>query len=297
MLYNRASEKQLHKKEITIGSIKREFSFYLPKQLAKHPGIVFVIHGSGSTSKDMQILTGFQFDKLADKYKDFIVVYPQSYEKYWNDCRKESSFISKKMNIDEIAYFEKMIDYLSETFSINKSEVFASGFSNGGQMCYKLAKEIPDKFKGISAVCSNLPVETNNDCYEKNLPVSIIIINGNTDPYNPYNGGEVIVGDNQKRGSILSTSRTIDYWLNINKCDTLNKKIYNFPDLDKTDNSTAISFVYRSSITNKKVGYIKVNNGGHIFPNPAFTSWSKELGNVNRDVNAPEIIIEFFRGL
>jgi polyhydroxybutyrate depolymerase len=86
------------------------------------------------------------------------------------------------------------------------------------------------------------------------------------------------------------------YWKSISKCDTVPKE-YDFPDIDKTDNSTAVEYDYKSTATNKEVVLIKIINGGHNIPNPTFFLWPKKVGNVNKDINAPKIIYDYFMGL
>jgi len=283
--------------KVMVGKLEREFSYHVPVEVVKNAKLIFVIHGSSGTPLVMQISTGHCFDLMADVKSDAIIVYPAGYHKFWNDCRKMATYDAKKENTDDVAFFGAMIKYFKEKYNIDTTEVFAVGYSNGGQMCYKLAKEKPQWFKGIAAIAANLPVEENNDCYETHLPVSVLVMNGTADPFNPYNGGEVIVGDGQKRGSVISTDQTIQYWLNNDSCSLTPFSTYNFPDIDTTDNSVATWYLYNSATTGKKVELIKVMNGGHLIPNPNFTYWPKAVGNVNKDINAPKIIWDFFHEL
>lgn len=190
-----------------------------------------------------------------------------------------------------------MIDFFAKKYNIDKNEVFATGVSGGGQMCFKLAKEKPELFKGFAAISASLPVESNNDCFESNKAVSILIMNGTSDPINPYNGGEMISNDGEKRGAVMSTQQTIEYWLNLLKCDSTIKTENIYPDINKNDNSTAIEYDYKCVATNKEIKLIKIINGGHNIPNPTFFLWPKKVGNVNKDINAPKIIFEYFMNL
>ena len=159
---------------LTVNNLKRTFLFYVPKHVVQAPKLIFVLHGSGMEAKGMQVLTGGQFDELADEYRDIIVVYPQGYGRYWNDCRTSATFDARKLNVDDVAFFESMVKYFKDNYAIDEQEVFATGYSNGAQMCFKLAKERPRVFKGFAAVAANLPVETNDDCVEANQPVSML---------------------------------------------------------------------------------------------------------------------------
>jgi len=247
------------------------------------------------TAPQMVIATGHQFNYLADEDKNVIIVYPQGYKKAWNTCRVETAGETKQLKLDDIGFFEKIIDFFSAKYNIDKSNVFAMGVSNGAQMCYKLAKEKPQLFKGFAAVSGSLPVETNNDCFETNQPVSIMVMNGTADPINPYNGGEIKL-DGVSHGSVISTEQTMHYWINLAKCDSIPKE-FDFPDIDKSDNSTAVEYTYTSRAANKEVVLVKIINGGHNLPNPTFFLWPKMVGNVNKDINAPKVIFDYFMSL
>jgi len=282
--------------ELFVGNLQREFYYHAPKGVSEKPQLIFVLHGSTGTPEVAQLSTGHQFDKLADESKDAIIVYPAGYHKYWNDCRKVATYDAKKQNIDDVAFFGKMIAYFKERYHIDTARVFAVGHSNGGHMCYKLAKEKPEWFKGVAAISASLPVDENNDCYDAHQPVSVLVMNGTSDPINPFNGGEVVAGDGQKRGAVRSTDQTIQYWIENDSCNAA-PTITNFPDLDASDNSTAAAYLYQNAMTGKQVELVKITNGGHVIPNPTFSLWPKSLGNVNKDINAPKIIWDFFKGL
>lgn len=287
----------LHEERLMVGNLGREFIYYIPKNLIDNPGIVFVLHGANMTSLEMRLVTGRQFDKFADRYKDFIAVYPQGFHGFWNDCRKAGSFDARALNVDDVAFFESMIGYFKKKYSIDTTRLFAAGYSNGGQMCYKLAKEKSELFRGVAVLCASLPVETNDICFDNYKPLSILIMNGTSDPINPYYGGEVSLINGETRGEVCSTNQTLNYWLARDSCDMSGVTEYNFPDTKKKDSSSAIQYLYSSPHASRKVVLIKIINGGHTIPNPGFSSWLKNLGNVNKDINAPEIIVKFFRQL
>lgn len=286
-----------HMESLMIDSLERRFSFHVPENLKPHPKLLFVLHASAMTARGMEAVTGRLFDSLADANKDFIVVYPQGYHGYWDDCRKSATYEAKTQNIKDTEFFSRMISYFSQQYGIDTGRVFAMGYSNGAQMCFRLAEEKPGMFRGLAAVSANLPVETNNSCIESGKPVSMLIMNGTSDPLNPYNGGTFGDEDRDHRGAVLSTDQTLHYWLGLSRCDTNSMTTFNFPDVDKEDNSTAVKYDYSCPSTGKDIVLVKILNGGHLVPNPDFNSWPKSLGNVNGDINAPVIIWDYFSGL
>ena len=293
--HNRSSS--LRSGRVRVKQLARDFSYYAPARLSDSPKLVFVLHGSGMTAIGMRLASGHQFDRLADTYGDMVIVYPQGYGRYWNDCRVGGTYDAKKMNVDDVGFFAAMIRFFRENYHIDTTRVFVTGYSNGAQMCFKLAKESPGLFRGFASVGANLPVETNNDCKESGEPVSMLMINGTSDPVNPYDGGKVKAGDGKQRGDVISTSRTLQYWIHLAGGDSVVAKEYDYPDTDTKDKSTAVRYTYDCTQTGKTVVLLKVIHGGHIFMNDGFRYWPRVLGNVNRDIDAPTVIIDFFRGL
>jgi polyhydroxybutyrate depolymerase len=282
---------------LRIDNVTRDFYHYVPSNLKNPAKLIFVLHGSGMTAKGMQMLSGHEFDRLADRHRDMIIVYPQGYGRYWNDCRGTGTYDAKRLKVDDVAFFVAMINYYIDKFGIDDSNVFATGYSNGGQMCFKLAKERPELFRGIAAVCANLPAGGNDDCAESGKPVSMLVMNGTSDPINPYGGGLVKAGDDKQRGEVVSTSRTMQYLLTLDKGDSTSVKEYPYPDLNTKDKSTAVRYTYNCAQTGKSVVLVKVINGGHIYMNDGFRYWPRMLGNVNKDISAPRVITDFFRSL
>jgi polyhydroxybutyrate depolymerase len=69
------------------GGRTRRFSYYVPARVAERPALVLVLHASEGDGSLARIAFGFEFDRLADRH-GFIHVYPDGYERHWNDCRK-----------------------------------------------------------------------------------------------------------------------------------------------------------------------------------------------------------------
>jgi polyhydroxybutyrate depolymerase len=283
--------------KLNVDGIAREFYYYVPAGIVRHPKLVFVLHGSKIGPRIMRFVTGHEFDRLSDEKKDVIIVYPQGYKNYWNDCRKAGTYETKKKGLHDVLFFERMISFFSDRYQIDTTRIFAAGVSGGGQMCFRLANEKPALFKGFAVVSANLPADANDDCHHSGQAGSLLIMNGTADPINPYRGGEMISEDGQKRGLVMSTDQTISYWNNLMNYDSALTEEYGFPDLNKDDKSTVVRFDYRSHSNNKEVVLIKIINGGHVLPNPVFSWWPLKLGTVNKDINAPEIIFNYFMSL
>jgi len=288
-----------HKKilsdSVYIDDLQREYLYFIPKDITSKPvNIVFVLHGSTMTAGQMVEMTGFGFNIEAQKRENTIVIYPQGYETYWNDCRKSARYAAKMKNLDEVHFFRAIIERLIKKFQILKSSLYVTGYSNGAHMVYKLAKEYPEMFQAYVAICANLPIKENNDCCDEQKAVNMMIVNGTADKINPYNGGEVLVDDDANRGEVVSTQHTLQQWKDLLGQESIVETKEIMKKYEEKDDTQVVIYGYRSIELLKKVVLVKIENGGHVIPNPYFSNWPKELGSVNRDINLPKYILDFF---
>ena len=164
---------------------ERSFEVYIPKNYSdsiNYP-LVFILHGGGGTAKGLKRSTFARFNKLAD-LEIFIAVYPNGIEKSWNDGARDTIGATRKLKINDVGFFEKMIETLQSNFSVDNKNIFACGISNGGFMVQRLAFKQSDKIKGIGVVAANLSKVQSEKPFPKN-PVSVIFINGENDPIVP----------------------------------------------------------------------------------------------------------------
>jgi polyhydroxybutyrate depolymerase len=91
---------------IKIDNIFRSYEAYIPNDIVKQPKLVFVLHGSTMTTKQMLNVTGSQFNSEQNPSKNRIVVYPQGFENYWNDCRKSATYKANLLNLSEVDFLK-----------------------------------------------------------------------------------------------------------------------------------------------------------------------------------------------
>src|SRR5207253_11219090 len=59
---------------------------------------------------------------------------------------------------DDIAFLREMLDDLGKMVNVDAKRVFATGMSNGGMMCYRLAAEMADRIAAIAPVAGTMAV-------------------------------------------------------------------------------------------------------------------------------------------
>ncbi|MEZ0610087.1 PHB depolymerase family esterase [Fibrella sp. WM1] len=254
---------QVRTDSVLIEGHYRVFHYNQPAKPLAKPLLVFVMHGSGGDGLGM-MKSATNMDRRAGN-ENTLVVYPDGYKRYWNECRKASPAQANKEDVNEQAFFTGMIAYFQQRYQIDPKAVFAVGTSGGGHMAYKLALTMPGTFRAVTAIIANLPDDDNLDCVPSGKPVAIMIINGTEDPINPYNGGPVILGKNMNMGAVRSTERTLAYWADLARYN--GKPTHdNVPDRDPADGKTIERFTYRAK-GKPDVVLLKVNGGKHDYPN------------------------------
>ena len=241
----------------------RTFHFNTPAQSLRRPSLIFVLHGSGGNGKGM-MNTALKMEQQATT-QNALLVYPDGYKKYWNECRKASPAQANTEDINEQAFFTEMIGYFKKRYQVNDNQVFAVGTSGGGHMAYKLGLTTPATFRAVTAIIANLPDSTNMDCVLSGKPVAVMIINSTDDPINPYTGGMVNLGNNVTMGRVRSTDQTLNYWADLAHYHGKPTQ-QTLPDTDPNDGKRIERYTYQAA-GKPEVVLLKVIGGKHDYPN------------------------------
>src|ERR1700726_969965 len=247
-----------------VGVRDRTYLAYAPAKLSKGAPLVIVLHGSVMDGDMMRKWTGYEFDQWADR-KGFVVVYPDGYKHNWNDCHKDATFPAKLENIDDMGFIHALIARMAQEHGIDTKHVFVLGYSNGGQMAFRLAIETPDELAGVTALGASLPTPDTSSCAQQGRTARVMLANGTLDPITPYEGGKVTIFGFGYRGTALSSRASAD------------------------------QLAQRNGITTaqRPLSYRIVHGGGHVVPQPAFR-YPRMLGRTAGDLDAPSSALQFF---
>jgi len=275
---------------IRVGDLDRTYLYYIPANLPRNAPLLLALHGSSMDSAMMRSTTGYAFESLADQ-NGFIVVYPQGYQNSWNSCNKGIRLPAKIQNIDDVSFIRALIAKFRADFGVDTSRVFETGYSNGGQMGYRLALELPEEVAAVAAVAANLPTDDTNDCRASGKPISVLIMNGTNDPLVPFGGGPTFNG-----ATVRSTQASAEYFAKLNG-QTTPPKTTRLPHRDFSDPTSVDRMVWNDAGKPEVVLYT-INGGGHVVPLGKFSDatlfMGVNLGQANGDLNAPAESWEFF---
>ena len=186
---------------------EREYLAYIPSGYShtNEAPIVLNFHGFGGTASGQLALSDWR--GLAEKH-GIILIYPQGLElqkggSHWNPDPVSSD--SKSLS-DDLGFVRRLLKRISKNYSIDKSRVYATGYSNGAGMAYGLAHHMPDLITGIAPVSGLM-----NDKYLSTTsgvsPVGLISFNGEEDWVRPVNG---------IKGYLASVADISSHWARVN---------------------------------------------------------------------------------
>ena len=281
-------------REFLFDGLQRTYKIHIPPSLPENstPALIFVLHGGGGTGDGMErSLTLGGFNTLSDE-NNFIVVYPNGIERNWNDGRKNTSDPAHQQNIDDVGFFNALIENLTNEFNIDPNRIYLTGISNGAMMSYRLALELPEKIAAIAPVAGAIPIDILPE-EPLSIPLSVCVISGTSDPLVPWEGG--IVGTKRNpRGVVISVPDSVNYWVINNNCNNIPETIL-LPDASPTDGTRVYYNRYSNGENNTEVVLYEIKDGGHTWPDGYQYLPNILVGRTCRDINANEVIWDFFK--
>ena len=142
-------------RDIEFNGVQRTYTVHVPPQFDRQKPIpiVLVYHGA-LTNRDMiSAFTGL--NKKADE-AGFLAVYPNGNGKLtfvWNAGGLRDKALNQKY--DDVAFTSQVLDEVGTVANLDPKRIYATGLSNGGMMCYRLAAELhpPGYSRADSAPC------------------------------------------------------------------------------------------------------------------------------------------------
>lgn len=252
--------------------------------------VVLTLHGGGGNALGTVGFT--QMNNVADT-ANFIVVYPQGTQVGTKCCSWAAGVGSPSdtLGIDDILFFNKLLDTLITQFNVDTNRIYSTGLSQGGYMSQRLACELSNRIAAVAPLCSNLDSLQMISC-NPTRPISIMVINGTSDLLVPYNGATF--RNNGWPLTYFPTDTLMNFWALKNGCNIIPIS-QNLPDTNLTDNSTITKFQYSNCNCNVQTILYRVNGGGHTWPGVENTFYELLAGETNEDVHASADIWNFFK--
>ena len=243
---------------IQDGGIQREYIYYHPGSAPPNCPLVFVCHGYTGSAEG--IMNYSEFNQLADEY-GFAVCYPQGIEDGGGNTFFNVGYdFQNNETVDDVAYLQNLNSYFQNAYSLDADKVFCTGMSNGGDLCYMLACQASETFRGVAPIAGMIMQDIMDDC-NPTSEVSILEVHGTQDNVTYFDGDPNNIDG---WGAYPSIPETITFFNNLFGLQLVSTE--NFPNINTNDGSTVSSEKYGSSNSCTEVWLYTVQGGGHDWP-------------------------------
>ncbi len=269
---------------LSHGGFKRQYLVHVPPGYdGREPlPVVLAFHGGGGRGEVQR--TQSQMNPVADQ-NGFMVVYPDGTGRLrlltWNAGTCCGYAVRK--NVDDVGFVSALIDDLARNYNIDQKRVYATGLSNGGMLCYRLACELSDRIAAIAPVSADLGV----DGPRPTRQIPILHIHGLRDNNVVFEGG---VGSNQFQPEPhRSNAETLGFFLNA----------YGYAkqplDVQETADYTLERYGPPQGQAGAPILLYKLPTGGHNWPGGIDTTGKRwNTGKMIETFPASTVIWKFF---
>lgn len=253
--------------------------------------LVLSFHGLGGDPQQQMAYSGLA--ATGDR-EGFVIVAPQGRGAerlsltHWNVV-----FSTLPDESDDVMFTSDIIDAVSEELCIDQNRVFATGLSNGAQMVSRLACSLADRIAAAAPVSGLYfpPLAEELQDTEGCTPtraVPIISFHGTDDPIIGFNGGRPVLAG----FAIPLSFRDLDDeilpdWARAQGCGIE-------PEITAVANHVDL-WSYVGCDDGSVIQMYALEGGGHTWPNAATEPVPETLGTTIREIDANELMWEFFQ--
>ena len=192
------------------GGMDRYYRLYVPDSLASGQPLVIMLHGYGGRSSPDR----FGILDAARKF-GFAACFPQgAMDARGKTCWNVGYPFQKGLETDDVDFICSLAGYLVREYGLDSRNVFCTGHSNGGEMCYLMAYLRPDVFAAVAPI-AGLTLEWMYRELEAAKPVPLMELHGTADMTSLWNGDPRNEGG---WGAYLAVPLAVGYWAGVNRC-------------------------------------------------------------------------------
>lgn len=198
------------KHEIRHQQMDRSYWLYIPENLSAHAPLVFVLHGYGAKAEGYRP----EMMKVAREH-GFAVCYPQGAK----DARDKNCWnvgypFQKGLKTDDIDFICGLSRHLQKTYGFDRNNIFLSGMSNGGELCYQMAAIKPDAFAAYAPI-AGLTMTWSYKKHRSLRPVPLMEVHGTMDMTSKWEGDPANEGG---WGEYISVPVAVGLWASSARC-------------------------------------------------------------------------------
>lgn len=137
--------------------------------------VVFAFHGWQETAETMEDASGLDAAEA-------IVVYPEGVDRAWAPAPYATT-----SGEEDLGFVRTLISHISADYPVDRTRLFATGFSNGGGFAAYLGCQMPATFRAVAPVGAAYYEAIHANCADE--PVARLDIHGTHDATINYYGG------------------------------------------------------------------------------------------------------------
>ncbi len=174
---------------LEVNGVKRNCPVYVPQNLEKNRPLLIALHGRWGNG--MAMVDCSHFEVQADTAR-FIVACPDGLVRPELGGGTNTGWDANGMTDDDVEFFKKIIDYMSQHYDIDRKRVYLCGFSLGGMMTYHCINVASDIFAAFASA-SGYPLNEYTPVYTCKRRVPIMHLHGKNDGFVVYNNLQPII--------------------------------------------------------------------------------------------------------
>jgi len=268
------------------GGRDRRYHLHVPAHEQNHAGlpVMVVLHGGGGSGANVRETT--RLDRLGVQ-AGFIVAFPDGTGTLakrsltWNSGGIEC--YASRHKVDDVGFLKDVVQDIQKKVPVNPGRIYVVGYSNGGMMCHRLARQAADVFDGIAVVAGAMDF-TDADAVTS---IAAMLIHGTDDQNVLIEGGQTVAGRNKRVDASLQDA--VDYYMARNN-------LIGYPMTSNKDGAYIEQYTRgKGTGAPSPLWVVKLEEGGHAWPGAPRRS--PMVGDVPHPWHASRWIVSFFAGL
>jgi len=254
--------------KVKVENLERSYALYYPEvSLEKQVPLVLVLHGGRSNIRRFAKRTHWL--RLAEKEK-FAVAFLQAQEvcllrkgvaetaPFWVTALKEKKLCPEASFVDDGLYIDQVLKALLMEFNIDKTLIYAAGFSNGmGLILQNLIVNRPQVFAAYGGVGSMIYLP-----YQGQVELPLMMIIGQKDKTLSAHSG-VAEFDMENQNSVFNDPTHKTCFMHLKNYLQVGDEY----DWSVDDDTLTIDFYPNTNNTNSYLKYVMIKGLRHRFPN------------------------------
>ena len=284
--------------ELRVDDRKRRCLVHVPEGAdpKKPMPLVLLFHGAGANGKWQLRYSGL--DETADR-EGFLLAVPDGPGRLKRWCLTWNAELccgyASSKDVDDVKFVGELLDELERRYPIDRSRIYATGLSNGGMMCYRLAAEMPERIAAVGIVSGTVLGELPQDIER---PVPVLHFHGTKDKLVPFKGGARLA---PVLKHFKGARECASLWASRNGCppDVTVERLGDNHD----DHTRVIRESYGPGRGGSEVVLYVIEGGGHTWPGRSIFSGVKApacmrrlslLGLSTSEIDANDLLWDFF---